>query len=134
MQGVDTNVLVRFVTRDEPEQFALSEALVGGAATGELYVDPIVLVELNWTLRRVYRLGRSEVLDVLNGLLDSREFTVGQRSLVLAAISSAYATGCDFSDALIALLHEAAGCANTLTFDTRALRLAQMRPVQEHVR
>lgn len=131
VQGVDTNILVRLVTQDEPSQFAQAIALIASAEPGELYVDPLVLVELNWTLRRVYRLAQKEVLGVVEQLTETREFTVGQRTIVRTALSAAQTTGCDFSDAMIALLHEAAGCGSTYTFDVRAQRLEQMRPVPE---
>lgn len=93
-------------------------------------MDPVVLVEFNWTLRRVYRMPRAEVMNVLNGLVEFVQFTIGRRDLVVRAILAAEEAGCDFSDALIALLHEDAGCENTVTFDERAQRLPQMMPVR----
>lgn len=130
MRGVDTNVLVRFFTRDDAAQFALASDLIRAATDGELFVDPVVLVEFNWTLRRVYRMPRAEVMNVLNGLVEFVQFTIGRRDLVVRAILAAEEAGCDFSDALIALLHEDAGCENTVTFDERAQRLPQMMPVR----
>lgn len=129
VRGVDTNVLVRFFTRDDPEQFRLASELIGSAQPGELFLSPVVLVELNWTLLRAYRMPRADVMNVLNGLVESVEFTIGQRELVMRAILMADDANCDFSDALIALLHESAGCRDTVTFDHRALRLPQMRLV-----
>lgn len=130
MLGVDTNVLVRFFTRDDPIQFAQAERLFATAEDG-IFVDPMVMAELNWVLRRVYKVPRSEVLAVLRGMADSREFVLGKPDLVLAALSAASTTRCDFSDALIALLHEEAGCSSTATFDIRAQRLPQMISVEE---
>lgn len=131
MLGVDTNVLVRFFTRDHEAEYELARRLVEDSHAGGLYVDPVVLVEFNWVLRRVYRVPRPDTLKVLDGLMEFKEFTIGNRDLVVSAINAAAATGCDFSDALIALLHEAAGCPETVTFDTKAHRLDQMVPVQQ---
>ena len=133
MLGVDTNVLVRFFTEDEPTQFALARKLVENATEGQLFVNPIVLVELNRVLRRLYHMPRAEVAMVLNGLMDFKEFTIGDRDLAVRAIAAAEATGVDFSDALIALLHEKSGCTQTVTFDVRAQRLTQMIAVEEVV-
>jgi predicted nucleic-acid-binding protein len=128
--GVDTNVLVRFFTKDDPVQFAQAQSLFAKAEDG-IFVDPLVMAELNWVLRRVYKIPRPKVLAVLRGMTDSREFVLGKVDLVLAALSATSSTRCDFSDALIALLHEEAGCSKTATFDVRAQRLSQMISVEE---
>ena len=133
MQGVDTNILVRFFTADDPEQFELARQLVAGADDGELFVDMIVLVELNWTLRRVYGYGQTEVLDLLEELIGSREFSIANADLVSGALTAARAAGCDFADALIALGNAAAGCQHTRTFDKTASRLEQMVALERRV-
>ncbi|KQN77299.1 type II toxin-antitoxin system VapC family toxin [Devosia sp. Leaf64] len=131
MLGVDTNVLVRFFVRDDEDQFSQAERLIGGAGSGTLFISPIVMVELNWVLRRVYRYSRQEVMDVLQGMTEFRQFQLGKREMITEALSLASASGVDFSDALIALLDREAGCTATVTFDVRALRLEQMLAVGE---
>lgn len=129
--GVDTNVLVRFFTRDDPLQYAVAQRLVAEAEPGSLYIDPIIMIELNWVLRRVYGYSRAEVFEILNGLLDFQEFRIGDRPIVLAALNAATTTGGDFSDAVIALLHDRAGCRRTVTFDLKAQRFDQMIAVED---
>lgn len=127
--GIDTNVLVRFYRKDDPDQFAQAAALIGHAADGELFIGPIVLVELNWVLCKVYRHTQSEVLGLLSMMMDTRQFTIGDRDLAVQAIAASAAANCDFSDALIGLLNQHAGCMATSTFDRRAQRLPQMQSV-----
>ncbi len=121
MLGVDTNVLVRFFTNDEPKQFGRARRFIEEAGPGELFLDIVVLAELHWVLSRVYGFAKSEVLVVIEGLLNSREFTVGERELAEAALAIGKSGG-DFADALIAGSNARLGCERTVTFDRKAAR------------
>ena len=86
MRGVDTNVLVRLVTGDDPEQSRAARELVEGAeARGErLHIATIVLCELVWELRgKAYGHSRDDVDEVLGRLLETEVFVVEDRDLVL---------------------------------------------------
>lgn len=131
MIGVDSNVLIRFLTRDDEQQFEVAAALLGQAPDRSIFLSLIVLVEVHWVLLRVYKRPRSDVLSTLDDLLDSRVFAVEERARVIRAISLARSTRADFSDALIALGNEAQGCRNTATFDADALDIPQMVAVEE---
>ena len=79
MKGLDTNVLVRFLTADEPDQ---SEAALRIIETAEaegsrLHITTLVLAELVWVLKGPrYGLSRTEVADALGSLLDTTVFEV----------------------------------------------------------
>ena len=130
MLGVDSNVLVRFFTRDDEAQFDQASRFFGRAEDRSLYLNIIVLVEVNWTLRRVYKRSRQEVLQTLEDLLQTRQFVIEDRDNVMRAIAIARTTKVDFSDALIALRNEVAGCLATATFDHDALDIEQMTDVE----
>ncbi len=129
--GIDSNILVRFLTKDDEVQFEHASRLLGQAEDRSLFLGVIVLVEVNWTLRSVYQRPAKEVLRTLEDLVDARQFTVEDRDEVVRAIGIARDTGTDFSDALIALRNEGIGCTRTATFDRRALRIEQMTSVAE---
>ena len=115
MIALDTNVLVRFITEDDPRQAAASRALL--ATPGEtFYVSDIVLVELSWVLRSVYRFRREEVGAVLRALLDRVDFVVADREGVQAAVRH-LAAGGDLADALLLAEARRHGCARLATFD-----------------
>lgn len=122
MRGLDTNVLVRFLTADDPEQAEAALRLVEIAdSTGErLHISTIVLAELVWVLRggRCAR-SREEVADALNALLDATVFEIQDRDLVRRAVTAFRAGPADFSDYLIGEHDRRAGCTSTLTFDRR---------------
>jgi predicted nucleic-acid-binding protein len=119
MRGLDTNVLVRYLTQDDPRQSKRANAVIESAlASGErLHVDTIVLCELVWVLRGAYRLDRATVAASLLQLIDAAQLSLDDRDLVREA-AHRYRTGPgDFADYAIGLRDRAAGCETTLTFD-----------------
>ena len=120
MLGVDTNVLVRFFTGDDPGQFQTAKDLIEGASDGELFINSLVLAELHWVLRRGYLIEAKSILELFDRLFEFREFTIGDQELVQQALLEARATGGDFADSLIAQINQANGCSVTLTFDKAA--------------
>lgn len=127
MIGIDTNVLVRYLVRDEPEQTALADQLLDGLeADDPAFISVVVLVETWWVLRRSYRFSRQECLSVMTGLAGSRQLVLDGAEVVRQALTSA-AAGADFADALIAALGRRAGCTETVTFDQGSARRAGMR-------
>ena len=122
MRGLDTNVLVRFLTADDPEQAEAALRLVEIAdSTGErLHISTIVLAELVWVLRGGrYARSRVEVADALSALLDATVFEIQDRDLVRRGVTAFRAGPSDFSDYLIGEHDRRAGCTSTLTFDGR---------------
>lgn len=123
MIGADTNVLVRAFVGDDPEQSPVASALIANAAGNRepIYVSTIVLCELVWTLHRTYRLSRSQIVVVLDRIIQFARFpgvyVLEHDTLVQQAVE-AYRTGrADFSDYLVGLLAQAAGASTTYTFD-----------------
>ncbi|MEW6168308.1 MAG: PIN domain-containing protein, partial [Pseudomonadota bacterium] len=73
MIGLDTNVLVRLLTRDDEEQAEKARALLDRHADedGALFVSDVVLVELVWTLERSYGLAKQEIARTVMALADN---------------------------------------------------------------
>lgn len=120
MRGLDTNVLLRVVTGDDPRQSPRASRLLADAeARGErLHVSTTVLCELVWALRGIaYRRERQAIVQALEALLTSGLFEVEHRDLVRRALDDYRAGPGDFADYLIGWQDYAAGCAGTLTFD-----------------
>ncbi|MEU7138444.1 type II toxin-antitoxin system VapC family toxin [Nocardia sp. NPDC046473] len=127
MIGLDANVLIRYLTQDDPEQSARANQVIDGLSESRPgYVTMIVLAEIHWVLRRGYQQDPEAVTDVLLGLLDSTEIVVERADTVRQALRQA-ADGADFADALIQQLGQEAGCDLTVTFDHNAGERAGMR-------
>lgn len=120
MIGLGTNVLIRFLVKDEADQSAAASALIKELTAGEPgFVSLVTTAEIYWVLRRGYRLSAPECLDVMAGLLAASELRLEQADLIRTAIEDCRKGG-DLADAVIAGLGRSAGCAHTLTFDRRA--------------
>ncbi len=131
MIGLDTNVLLRAILSDDGSQSHLAQRLIDEAAASgtPVLINLIVLVEALWTLRRVYRFGRAEPLEVARELLDTSTITLEREALVTSAVASCEATRADLPDALIGLVNREAGCVATYTFDAPALALPDFAAV-----
>ena len=122
MRGLDTNVLVRFFTADDPEQTPVAKAAIEGAEDrGErLFISSVVLCELVWVLEgRTYRYPKASVLEVLERILETPTFQIQGRNLVREAVARFREGRADFSDYLLGRIHDDAGCEETWTFEAR---------------
>jgi predicted nucleic-acid-binding protein len=117
--GLDTNVLVRYLTRDDPAQFAVAERAIRSAVAqgDQLYICLPVLLETAWVLARAYRVDRASLALVVSRLLSASEFVIEREDAVEGALAAFQAGRAGFADCLIAALNAAAGCGHTLTFD-----------------
>jgi len=127
MIGLDTNVVVRYLVQDDPDQSAQASTVIEALTESEPgFLSLVTVVELYWVLRRAYKVGAAGCGEMIGGLLDARELRVGQDSIVRASLLAS-GDGLDFADAVIAELGRTAGCTHTVTFDQRAARSEQMR-------
>ncbi|MGL5909154.1 MAG: PIN domain-containing protein, partial [Phycicoccus sp.] len=77
MIGLDTNVVVRYLVQDDPDQSAVASTLVDGLTdTDPGYLSLVTVVEIYWVLRRAYRVSAGRCVDLLEDLLDARELRV----------------------------------------------------------
>ena len=116
MHGVDTNVIIRYLTGDDPAQAAKARAVIGQMP---VFVSKTVLLEVEWVLRGVYDRPAEQVIPALRAFAGLPGVSVEDAGLVAKAMDWAEA-GMDFADALH--LAAAAGCEGFLTFDKRLAR------------
>ncbi|MCZ4561645.1 type II toxin-antitoxin system VapC family toxin [Rhodococcus sp. IEGM 1401] len=127
MIGLDTNVVVRYLVQDEPEQSAQAGSVIDALTEKDRgFLSLVTVVELYWVLRRAYKLGADACANLVDGLLDARELEIDQESIVRTALAASR-DGLDFADAVIAELGHAAGCHHTVTFDRKASQSAHMQ-------
>jgi len=131
MIGLDTNVLVRYVTQDDPIQSAKATAWIEERLTPENpgFISVIAMAETVWVLARTYGVGDQDIAATIERLLQADVLVVENEQQVFAAMVTLKENQGSFADALIAALGVKAGCSCTLTFDRRALRLSGLKPV-----
>lgn len=130
MLGVDTNVLIRFLTTDDEVQWPQARKLLTKPANHPIYISMLVLAEAFNVMTKVKRQPTEVVLQSYRLLLRSPALRIERADMVARAIEDAAHTKAGFSDALIALQNAEAQCLATATFDVRAMRLDGMRPVK----
>jgi predicted nucleic-acid-binding protein len=119
--GLDTNLLVQYVTQDDPRQAKvvdafLDEALAEGTT---LRVSCIVLCELAWVLQSLYGYPKHELERTLDALVAVQQLEIEERDLVILALEDYRRGGAEFSDYLIGRKNQATGCDHTVTFDRK---------------
>ena len=96
MIALDTNILVRVFTADDPDQLAVALETMRAQ---DLWVCKTVLLETEWVLRYSYELSRETILEIFRRLLGYRNLTVEDSEAVFLALDL-FAQGLDFADAL----------------------------------
>jgi len=113
--ALDTNVLVRLITGDDPVQAREIEVYLE-KTEGPFLIPDLVMAELAWVLQRRYGFRRTEVGDVLLALLNRRDVVFEDEERVRVAVRS-FIEGLDLADALIVEIARAAGCDRLASFD-----------------
>ncbi|HWS63480.1 MAG TPA: type II toxin-antitoxin system VapC family toxin [Steroidobacteraceae bacterium] len=131
MLGVDTNVLVRYLIRDDQSQYEKARRLIEREVSkGEpVLVSMLVLLETEWVLRSRYELAKAEIVTAFSALLDTADLAFEDEPSVEHAVYSWKDSTADFADCLIEARNRRLGCRATATFDGRALKLAGFVPV-----
>ena len=129
MTGLDTNVLVRYLTQDDPAQARRANQVVADSVQrdGRCFIGPVVLCELAWVLSGAYALAKADLINTLDLILATRQFEVGDKDIVRAALEGFRAGRADFADYVIGKANHRAGCAQTVTFDRRLKNSAEFR-------
>lgn len=128
MIGLDTNIVVRYLTHDDPAQTAAATKVIESFSQNSPgFLSLIVIAELVWVLETSYRFKKNEVERVLNTLLRSKELVIERAEIVAQALRTFSASRADFVDCLIERCSHAAECKYTLTFDRSAAGTAGMK-------
>jgi predicted nucleic-acid-binding protein len=124
MLAVDTNVLVRLLTRDDADQVSAAEAFVSRGA----WVSHLVLAETFWLLDSVYDLTRAQIATAIEMLLNHRELSLQDADVVTAALDHyRRRPAVDFSDCLVLEIARKAGHLPVATFDRNFAKLNDVR-------
>ncbi len=125
MIGLDTNVLVRYLTQDDPVQSPRATDLIERGLTQQEpgFISVGAMVETAWVLERAYGLDANEIASAIARTLQADVLLVEYEQQVFAAMTVLQEGRGSFADALIGALGLRAGCSHTATFDRKALRL-----------
>lgn len=125
MRALDTNVLVRILTRDEPRQASAVDRLLQDAQqSGEtFFISITVVLEIEWVLRSVFQIRRAPLVAALTALLNNASLVIEHEREVEAALDMVISLKADFADGLHISMAHAAAHGPLMTFDRRCARL-----------
>lgn len=129
MIGLDTNVLVRYLTEDDPRQARVARELMESKLTSENvgFIASVTLAELVWVMVKAYDASRAEVIRLVDRLLAMPTLSLEHRAEVRRALEEFSSSRADFADCLMGKINARHGCEFTATFDRRASALPDFR-------
>jgi predicted nucleic-acid-binding protein len=121
--GLDTNIVVRMLAGDDPNQVAaIRTLLMGRSSESPAFISAVVLAETIWVLESRLGYPRPQVLSSVEQLLSSSELNIEHASRLADLLEQRDSDRIDLPDHLVAWSAEAAGCTHTATFDRRAAK------------
>ncbi|MGC9526537.1 MAG: PIN domain-containing protein [Limnospira sp.] len=128
MKGLDTNVIVRFLVRDDESQWQQADRYLNQALENHqpCLINNIVLCEVVWVLRSQYKISRDQLITILENLLNTNIFIFENSDDIPWAIHQMKLGKADFSDYLIVRINQQAGCDETASFDVKLGQLSQV--------
>ena len=126
MIGLDTHVIVRYLTQDDRMQSQKAAEIIQQRLSTENpgFISVLAMVETVWVLDRVYGLGDQEIAATIERMLQIDVLLLEYEPEVFTAMIALKEGRGSFADALIAALGDRAGCEYTLTLDQKARRLS----------
>lgn len=125
MIGLDTNILIRYLTLDDPVLSPKAARLIERDLSAENpgFVSVVTMAETAWVLDRAYSFSNREIAYGIERILSADTLVIEHERDVFAAMRLLARGLADFSDALIGGLAQRSGCSHTVTFDRKASRL-----------
>ena len=124
MIGADTNVLVRLIINDLPDQAQKVNRLLNDGL--DLYVNEVVVSELYWVLTSIYKFNKNEFIEAVDDLIETQGIIFSNVEMITQALTFFVNSSADFTDCLINAINQAQQI-KTLTFDKKASKLSGMK-------
>nr|WP_253307863.1 type II toxin-antitoxin system VapC family toxin [Rickettsia endosymbiont of Ceutorhynchus assimilis] len=127
MIGIDTNVLVRYLTQDDEKQATIVNKVISQYENQaqSIFINNIVICELIWVLERGYKYSKKEITDAVRAILSTTEFVFEQPETLWLSLNDYEKYNADFSDILLGKINKVYGCISTITFDNKAVTLKE---------
>ena len=125
MIGLDTNVLVRYLVKDDPAQARIAAQVIARECTRDDpgFINRIVLCEIVWVLETAYGYSKETIAGVLEKVFRTSQFHVEDIQTAWTAFRLYQSGKADFADCLLGAVNSRHGCERTVTFDQQAGKL-----------
>ena len=132
MRFVDTNIFLRFLVNDIPQQADACEAIFRRAVAGEeaLYTTDMVIAEIVWVLESYYDLSRSEVRTKVEKILNTQNLTCDSKETIIHALVLYDEKRIDYIDAYNACIIKIKGIGEIYSYDKHYDRLSWLKRIE----
>lgn len=122
MIGIDTNILVRYITQDDELQSRVATEFIENYCSNgnKIFVNHLVICELVWVLKKCYKLSKSKTINVIQHILQISQFSIENAQIIWQALTDYKQGSADFADYVVARTNIFNNCAETITFDKKA--------------
>ena len=135
MIALDTNILVRYITQDVPEQARIAERLLNQLTPSRPgFVSREVALEIVWVLERSYKFSRTQIVEVLTTMIGAENLVVEFDEDIARATIIYEQSGTDFSDLAILMASKRVGCEILFTFDRKFARMEGVMLLDEGIK
>jgi predicted nucleic-acid-binding protein len=130
MIGIDTNVLVRYLAQDDPEQTKIATEFIENQCSEDapVFINHIVLCETMWVLGRLYDVTKPLMIKIIEKILNTEQFEIEKIEVVWKAFQEFKKKNkVDFADCLLSQINMSNHCKETVTFDKSAAKTSGYR-------
>ena len=123
MIAFDSNILIRYITEDDPAQTKASRKAIKSLTIQKpAFISSVVLCEISWVLESDYKILKKDIVHTLEKLLSVVVFKIEHLDECIKALKDFKNGSADFSDYLILRIGQSHGATKCLTFDKKALK------------
>ena len=121
MIGIDTNVLVRYITQDDELQSGIATEFIENYCSNgnKIFVNHIVICELVWVLQKCYKLSKPKTINVVEHILQISQFNIENVQIIWQALADYKKGPADFADYVVGRTNTFNNCDETVTFDQK---------------
>ena len=118
---LDTNVILRFLLKEDPQLFQAVEPLFLQAEQGdlEIYIHPIIIAEIIWTLESYYEYSKEKIAEVMIQLVEAKGVVVPDKEIIVRALQDYKEKNVDFIDSYLVQYANKKGPLTVYTLDKK---------------
>ena len=133
MIGLDTNVVLRLLLNDDPEQrLHVVRAIQQTRRLAiTVTITLAVVLEMEWVLRSIAKMTKPQVLSFFDLLLEAHDIEIDNEKVLEQALHLYANAACDFAECLFLAQYQRMGCQTMVTFDAKAARMAGVQLVAD---
>ena len=122
MIGIDTNVLVRYITQDDENQATIATEFIENycSSGNKIFINHIVICELVWVLKKCYKISKPKTITIIEYILKISQFSIENPQIIWQALSDYKKGPADFADYVVSRTNKFHNCDETVTFDQKA--------------